>query len=569
MSNGELFLSPDTINRVFIISLYLPIALICYWRLIPDLSQSAKRLANTMLAAQALVILWSMEWEPSSNFEHWLQILTGEYNIPATLASAQLALVGCAALLTARIVKARHSYHRLYNIGIGLAFLFLALDEYHKIHERIPNWGAYYFALGVVVVLATIVLAMYSPWRASKWHICLLAGLAISGAGGIGFELMPTVCDSIGPFRLNKCLLFSTIEEALEFIGVWLALVAVLGQIPVSASASSSPVQRTIYAAPILWIFLLLLISFVPALEMRLFARQASVRFQSGVNLHGYTIVTSREVSRVRLYASAKQGNGIRLGYSVHLVDQVKGTSVARSDEWEDRRNGFWLFGPEYAPIYGQVIEVEIPPQTPVNRAYWVILSLWRKNGGDYVPRMVLASDLELLSETQVLLGELVIPAEPDNLPTIPLAEFENGFALEAVDLPERAQPGESLSISFAWRSKVQSREDHVQYLHLGYVSPPREGESVEGGAELVESDEWFVYDQQPLGPRLPARLWYSGLADSETWRVPLPADLAPGQYNVFTGIYRARDGGRVPASDAAGAPFVDARVPLGRLIVE
>ncbi|MCY4020900.1 MAG: hypothetical protein OXG39_15915 [Chloroflexi bacterium] len=506
-----------------------------------------------MLAAQVLVILWSMEWEPSSNFERWLQVLTGEYNIPATLASIQLALVGCAALLTARIVKARHIYQRLYNIGVGLAFLFLALDEYHKIHERMPNWGAYYFPLGAVVVLATTVLAIYSPRRARKWQVCLLAGLAISGAGGIGFELMPTVCDSIGPFRLNKCLLFSTIEEALEFVGVWLALVAVLGQFSVSAPGSSPLVQRTLYAAPILWVFLLLLISFVPVLEIRLLARQASVRFQSGVNLHGYTIETSREVSRVRLYASSKQGNGIRLGYSIHLVDQVSGISVARSDEWEDRRNGIWLFGPEYAPIYGQMIEVEIPPQTPVNRAYWVILSLWRKNGGDYARRMVLDSDLELLSETQVLLDELVIPTEADNLPTVPLAEFENGFILEAADLPVRAQSGETLSISFAWRSNAEGREDHAQFLHLG----------------LEEAGPWFVHDQQPLGPRLPARLWYSGLADSETWRVPLPADLAPGQYSVFTGIYRARDQERVPASNAEGARFVDGRVPLGRLTVE
>ena len=553
MGNTELFVSPDTINRVFIISLYLPIALFSFRRLMPALSLSARRLATAMLAAQVVVILWSMMREPSSDFERWLQALTGEYNIPATLASIQLALVGCAALLTARIVKARHSYHGLYNIGVGLAFLFLALDEYHKIHERIPHWEAYYFALGAIVALAIAGLAIYSPRRARKWQVCLLAGLAISAAGAIGFELMPTVCDSIGPFRLDKCLLFSTIEEALEFVGIWLALVAALGQLSVSAPASSPRVQRTLYAAPILWMFLLLLTSFVPALEMKLHARQASVRFQSGVTLHGYNIDTSVDFSRVRLFASAKQGNGVRLGYSIHLVDQVTGISVASRDVWEDRRNGFWLFGPEYAPIYGQVIEVEIPPQTPVNRAYWVVLSLWRQNGGDYVPRMVLASDLEQLSETQVLLGELVIPSEADEPPTVPLAVFENGFALEAADLPERAGPGETLSINFAWRSEAEGREDHVQYLHMRHE----------------ETGEWFVYDQQPLGPRLPARLWYSGLADSETWLVPLPADLARGQYSVFTGIYRARDGVRAPASDAEGAPFVDDRVALGSLIVE
>ncbi len=494
------------------------------------------------------MILWSTEWQPSSNFEHWLQILTGEYNIPATLASAQLALVGCVALLTAQVVKTQ----RLYNIGVGLVFLFLALDEYHKIHERVPNWAAYYAALGAVIALATIVLAIFSPRRARKWQVCFLWGLAISGAGAIAFELMPPVCESIGPFRLNECLLFSTMEEALEFIGVWLVLVSVLGQFSLSAPTSSALIRRTLYAVPILWVFLLLLISFVPALELRLLARRGSVQFQSGLSLHGYTTESSREATRVRLYASAKQGS-TRLGYSIHLIDQVKGISIARSDKWEDRRNGFWLFGPEYAPIYGQVIEVEIPPQTPVNRAYWVTLSLWKKSGDDYARRRVLASDLELLSETQVILGELVIPAESAAAPTVTLAQFDNGFALAAADLPERARPGDALSVSFTWRSDVDSQEDHVQFLHLG----------------LEESGKWFVYDQQPLGRRLPTRLWYSGLADSETWRVPLPADLAPGRYAVFTGLYRARDQERVNVSDANGSPYIDARVPLGTLIIE
>ena len=94
-------------------------------------------------------------------------------------------------------------------------------------------------------------------------------------------------------------------------------------------------------------------------------------------------------------------------------------------------------------------------------------------------------------------------------------------------------------------------------------------GGAWKGGVEWVESGVWFVYDHQPLGPRLPTRLWYSGLADSETWQVPLPADLAPGRYNIFTGLYRARDQERIPASDADGEPWLDARVSLGALIIE
>ena len=181
------------------------------------------------------------------------------------------------------------------------------------------------------------------------------------------------------------------------------------------------------------------------------------------------------------------------------------------------------------------------------------MLTLWRAENDEFVSQRVISSDLQLLSESQVILGELVIPAASTASQTAPLAVFDNGFALEAVDLPESAGLGETLSINFAWRSEAEGREDYVQFLHLGHE----------------ETGAWFVYDQQPLGPRLPARLWYSGLADSETWRVPLPADLAPGQYNVFTGIYRASDQERVGASDAEDSPYIDARVPLGYLIIE
>ena len=82
--------------------------------------------------------------------------------------------------------------------------------------------------------------------------------------------------------------------------------------------------------------------------------------------------------------------------------------------------------------------------------------------------------------------------------------------------------------------------------------------------ASLVETSAWWVYDQQPLGPRFPTGLWYSGLADTEVWQVPLPDDLAPGKYTVFTGLYRRSDLKRVPAYDAEGTPWLDARVPLG-----
>ena len=103
------------------------------------------------------------------------------------------------------------------------------------------------------------------------------------------------------------------------------------------------------------------------------------------------------------------------------------------------------------------------------------------------------------------------------------------------------------------WRADAAGEHDYTQFLHLVHE----------------ETGELWAFDQQPLGARLPTRLWYSGLADTEIWRIPLPAGLAVGRYQVWTGLYRTDELERLGASDAAGAPYPDARVPLGALAIE
>ena len=235
------------------------------------------------------------------------------------------------------------------------------------------------------------------------------------------------------------------------------------------------------------------------------------------------------------------------------MVDQVSGESIASRDEWADRQHGVWLLGPQYVPTYRQWMQVKIAPDAPPNRALWVVLTLWRKRDEAFVRQTVLDSDHRLLDDTQVVLDELVLPAVSADMSTAGLAKLDNGFVLAAVEMPEHAQAGETLRMSFTWRSDVDGQEDHVQFLHFGNV----------------ESGDWWVYDQLPLGDRLPTRLWYKGLADSEVWQAPLPADLAPGRYEVFTGLYRTRDLERVPASDADGVAWLDGRVSLGILLIE
>ena len=560
MNNSEFLLSSDEIIRIFIFLLYAPACVISFWQLIPRLSRSAARLASLMLLAQLLVVVLALEVNATSQYDRWLWDLHEEWNVPATLASTQLAMVGGVALMTAWLAGARPARDRVYLAATGCVFIFLGLDEYLALHEFVAGWELYYIALGLAVVAATLAVARRSPRRTWIWHGCLLFGLALSVLGAMAFNAIPPACDSLGPLPVDGCLEFYFQEECLELLGIWFTLVAMLGHFSDSAERPRRFAKMLLFALPVLWILVLLLNSLIPRLELRLFAQPAAVQYESGIALRGYTLRHLGASTRARLYVSAQQRELLGLGYSIHLVDQVSGESVASLDEWSDRQHGFWIFGPGYSAVLGQWMQVQWSPEAPANRALSVVLTLWRKKGGGFQPYEIRSSDQQTLNDAQVVLGELVMLADSVATETAvsithaaPLAVFDNGFALAAVDMPARAQAGDSLSITFAWRSNVDNGEDYVQFLHLRNTA----------------SGEWFVYDQQPLGARLPTRLWYSGLADSETWQAPLPAELAPGQYTVFTGLYRVRDQVRLPARAANGEPWLDARVRLGALTIE
>ena len=509
-----------------------------------------------MVLVQVLVIVISLFVQPSTDFDKWLWQLDQEWNIPAKLSSAQLAVVGGIALITSWYAHRRPSLERLYLLAIGLVFLFLAYDEYYMVHESFRHSSWVLAALGVLVATATVVVAAYSPRRTWKWFACFLMGLVIVALGGLVIDEYhgPRICGSWGFLLLDRCLKVYPVEESLEIAGVWLTLVGMLGYFSYAVPAPKLRVRLALYTLPVLWIFLLIHMSMIPSIDFLLLSRPASVQFESEINLVGYRLERDGETTYLRLYATAKQQrNFLGTGFSVHLVDQVNGKSVAGHDESVDRKRLFWFLGLRYEQTYREWMEIEIPPLTPVNRALWVVLTHWRERDGDFVRQQVLASDLQLLDETQVLLGELVLPELKHAPATDLLAEFDDGFILHTVDMPENARSGVALPITFTWQATADGFEDLVQFLHLGHET----------------SGEWWVYDQQPLGARLPTRLWYKGLVDSETWQVPLSADLAHGRYRVFTGLYRIRNLERILARDGDGALFVDARVPLGTLVVE
>lgn len=574
--SGADVVSAETLTHISIVLLYVPVCYLVYRRLIPRLSSSAKKLATVMLVGQALVIVLSLISPQISATDYRFWDLDYERNLPTSLAVAQLALVGAVALFTACLGHWRSAGRRLILAAIGLFFLFLAQEEFLSLRPQVlgPNWELYYAALGVAVAVVIVVLAAKSPRRARIWQFCLLAGLAMGAIGALVIEQFrfPEICGPLGFMpEANRCQLYN-VEESLEFLGVWLALVAVLGMFSEVAPAPRLRVRFFLYLLPVSVFVLLVLdsrfvqdelagvkgnfidrLSALPSrFEYQFLFQRISVKYETDVELRAYRLDHGDRSLDLQFFASVASWHDYSgLGYSLHLVDQVSGESAVGSDAAASRLHGYRLGGaPRY--IYRQRIVVEIPSQTPANRALWIVLTVWREDEAGFARQKITSSDQQLLSDTQVILGELVIPAESQASAPAALALLDGAITLGLVDLPKRARSGETLAVSFDWRAEKEVAEDYVQFLHFG---------NEENGVE-------WVYDQEPLGARLPTRLWYSGVADSETWEIPLPAVLAPGRYHVFTRLYRASDRERLRASDVEGTPFPDARVPLGSIII-
>ena len=335
MESVELVVSAKTMTRIFVFILYVPICLFVYWRLIPRLSTTSKRLASFMLVAQVTVIVVSLEMQSYSSIERWLWDIKTEWNIPATLASTQLALVAGVALLTAWLARVRPAWQRFYLVATGLVFLFLALDEYLTLHEGTPNWERNYTALGALVVVATVLVAVRSPRRAWIWHLCLLTGLAMSAAGGI---LLRAAADNPRQFRIavlrQKSAIFSLgriLRVSRDLAGAGCHTWPVFRH---GADATSPRPATLVYFAGAL-----------DSPDLSQFSYPPPRTAASGSAGHCKVRVgcafawlprgpTEPGASVYGLYASARQrdhmGFGIGMGYSVHLVDQVNGDSVAK-----------------------------------------------------------------------------------------------------------------------------------------------------------------------------------------------------------------------------------------------
>ena len=524
----------------------------------------ALRLIYLFLVIQILllVINVALEHTGANLFPRNLWHLDRERNIPSIVSTIQLLLLGILCLATG-ITSVKISWaERLYWLVLCLGITIIALVEFELLPRgwfEPSNPAMYILSIlsGLLVAAATLSMILRNSDGKRRLYLSLLlGGLGVWGLGAL-------VVDNIHLNNTTKVTV--SLEETLETLGILVALAGVAGYM-------TRIVPQTLFRRKMLLISLCLTSAIIVVLLLgfsvwedreyvgirflgKHFGRKITVDIDDGaLALRGWSSgsLSAGTIPRVHLWLHTTRLLKNDIGFTIQLLDQESKAVIEETNKRSDRKADQWEPGIRH--YFTQKILFALPEDIPANRALWLLLSFWKIEGDGFGLLPVGFSDHPLLGDTHVILDELVLP-EPvkstshENAP----ARFANGFVLQAASIPGRAQAGEELQVTFRWGTDSAGSEDWTQFLHLDHE----------------ESGLFWNVDQMPLGLRLPTRLWYAGLQASEVWQFTLPADLQPGRYAIYSGLYRPSDLQRLAVTLADGTQPADARIPLGTIHIE
>lgn len=103
---------------------------------------------------------------------------------------------------------------------------------------------------------------------------------------------------------------------------------------------------------------------------------------------------------------------------------------------------------------------------------------------------------------------------------------LSNGMALQAFRVPQMGQIGQSLPVETDWQASQKLPGDYHLFVHV-----------LDQNGKMVTQA-----DSIPGGGTFPTANWSAQQDWVETLNVPLPPDLAPGRYGVYTGWYSYPD---------------------------
>jgi hypothetical protein len=158
-------------------------------------------------------------------------------------------------------------------------------------------------------------------------------------------------------------------------------------------------------------------------------------------------------------------------------------------------------------------------------------------------------------AEARAMLGAVrLLPyTDVSDLPPTPRFDLGGQAALVGYDVPQNAvQPGDTLPITLFWQAQARIPEDYQVFVHL--MGP--DGRPIAQG------------DKSPLDGDWPTSAWEPGQTFRDDYQIEIPADLAPGTYELRVGLYRLADFTRLPVQGPEGR-VSDSAIILGQARVQ
>jgi hypothetical protein len=151
----------------------------------------------------------------------------------------------------------------------------------------------------------------------------------------------------------------------------------------------------------------------------------------------------------------------------------------------------------------------------------------------------------------------LVYRTRPDRrpLPTAPTVELQVNLdnQIDLIGYTSSIMPpnqaGGSLDLVLFWQARTPIAHDYTVFVHIRDAN----------GTNVVQQDA------QPLAGEYPTGQWHVGETIIDPRTIPLPPDLPPGNYQLWTGMYLLETLERLPVSDD---PSGDNAIPLGTLTI-
>ncbi|BCX04428.1 MAG: hypothetical protein KatS3mg053_2366 [Candidatus Roseilinea sp.] len=200
--------------------------------------------------------------------------------------------------------------------------------------------------------------------------------------------------------------------------------------------------------------------------------------------------------------------------------------------------------------MWRDTVELTIPRNAEAPATLRVQFALYNRGSGDIAP----SYDDQGNPGAPVFDGATLLPAsssgEADNSAWI--AALGDIGLLQAARFAPSATAGQPLTVMLTWRTLRPTPDAYTTFVHL----------VDERGTLRAQGDA------PPLGGQFPTPRWRPGITFDDSYTLLLPADLPPGRYRLFAGLYHAIDLARLPAFNPGGARLQDDRIYLGEVIV-